>query len=79
LADGRSGDDHKNDAMPAEQQRFRDLSSLTNHRSRPAGPPAYYWYLTFELVQATGIDAVDAHGAVAAKAMRVLWQNPARS
>ncbi len=31
-----------------EAQAFRNLRSLTNHWSRPIGPPAYYWYLTFE-------------------------------
>src|SRR5580658_3168253 len=27
---------------------FRSIRSLRDHWSRPAGPPAYYWYLTFE-------------------------------
>lgn len=28
--------------------RFQDFRSLRNHWSRPIGPRAYYWYLTFE-------------------------------
>lgn len=31
-----------------ELERFRNIGSLRNHWSRPIGPPAYYWYLTFE-------------------------------
>jgi 2'-5' RNA ligase len=31
-----------------ELERFRGIRRLTNHWSRPVGPPAYYWYLTFE-------------------------------
>lgn len=34
-----------NEESPAD---FRDIRSLRNHWSRPVGPPAYYWYLTFE-------------------------------
>lgn len=30
------------------QNGFRDIRQLRNHWARPAGPPAYYWYLTFE-------------------------------
>jgi 2'-5' RNA ligase len=41
-------DEHGNDAAFDEPERFRSLRSLTNHWSRPIGPPAYYWYLTFE-------------------------------
>jgi 2'-5' RNA ligase len=33
---------------PEELERFRTIRSLRNHWSRPASPPAYYWYLTFE-------------------------------
>lgn len=33
---------------PEDLERFRNIQSLHNHWSRPAGPPAYYWYLTFE-------------------------------
>jgi len=29
-------------------ERFRNIQWLRNHWSRPAGPRAYYWYLTFE-------------------------------
>src|SRR5215472_13156818 len=32
---------------PGELERFRDIRWLRNHWSRPIGPPAYYWYLTF--------------------------------
>jgi len=31
-----------------ELERFRTIRRLRNHWSRPIGPPAYYWYLTFE-------------------------------
>lgn len=31
-----------------ELERFRNLRWLRNHWSRPIGPRAYYWYLTFE-------------------------------
>lgn len=31
-----------------EVERFRNLRWLKNHWSRPIGPRAYYWYLTFE-------------------------------
>jgi 2'-5' RNA ligase len=31
-----------------ELQRFRSISRLRNHWSRPVGPRSYYWYLTFE-------------------------------
>jgi 2'-5' RNA ligase len=42
------GDDEGFESNPGEQQRFRNLRSLTNHWSRPKGQPAFYWYLTFE-------------------------------
>lgn len=29
-------------------ERFRSVQRLRNHWSRPVGPRAYYWYLTFE-------------------------------
>ena len=29
-------------------ERFRGIQRLHNHWARPAGPRAYYWYLTFE-------------------------------
>jgi 2'-5' RNA ligase len=31
-----------------ELERFRRVRRLLDHWSRPVGPPAYYWYLTFE-------------------------------
>ena len=31
-----------------ELERFRSIEWLHNHWARPAGPRAYYWYLTFE-------------------------------
>jgi 2'-5' RNA ligase len=31
-----------------ELERFRNIRLLHNHWSRPIGPRAYYWYLTFE-------------------------------
>jgi hypothetical protein len=31
-----------------ELERFRNIRWLRDHWSRPIGPPAYYWYLTFE-------------------------------
>lgn len=31
-----------------ELERFRNIRWLRNHWSRPIGPRAYYWYLTFE-------------------------------
>lgn len=31
-----------------ELERFRNIKLLHNHWSRPIGPRAYYWYLTFE-------------------------------
>jgi 2'-5' RNA ligase len=33
---------------PGELERFRRIKRLHNHWSRPIGPRAYYWYLTFE-------------------------------
>lgn len=36
------------DPEEEELERFRAIRSLRNHWSRPASPPAYYWYLTFE-------------------------------
>jgi 2'-5' RNA ligase len=35
-------------ANSEELERFRSIRWLHNHWSRPVGPPAYYWYLTFE-------------------------------
>jgi 2'-5' RNA ligase len=35
-------------AGPGDLERFRDIRWLRNHWSRPIGPQAYYWYLTFE-------------------------------
>lgn len=35
-------------ANPEELERFRNIRWLRNHWSRPVGPRAYYWYLTFE-------------------------------
>lgn len=35
-------------AISEEVERFRNLRWLKNHWSRPIGPRAYYWYLTFE-------------------------------
>jgi hypothetical protein len=35
-------------ANPEELERFRSIRRLRNHWSRPIGPHAYYWYLTFE-------------------------------
>src|SRR5712691_5433248 len=34
--------------MSDKLERFRQLRWLHNHWSRPIGPRAYYWYLTFE-------------------------------
>lgn len=33
---------------PEEIERFRNIRLLRDHWSRPIGPRAYYWYLTFE-------------------------------
>lgn len=33
---------------PGGLERFRKIKRLHNHWSRPIGPRAYYWYLTFE-------------------------------
>jgi 2'-5' RNA ligase len=35
-------------ANPEDLERFRNIRSLHNHWSRPIGPRAYYWYVTFE-------------------------------
>lgn len=46
-----SGADNPQVASVAHQdsrQSFGDIRSLRNHWSRPPGPSAYYWYLTFE-------------------------------
>lgn len=40
--------DSRNPASLEELERFRNLRWLRNHWSRPIGPCAYYWYLTFE-------------------------------
>jgi 2'-5' RNA ligase len=37
-----------------ELQRFRSIQQLHNHWERKIGPPAYYWYLTFD-------DCTDLH------------------
>jgi 2'-5' RNA ligase len=37
-----------NPAGPEGLERFRNIRQLHNHWSRPIGPQAYYWYLTFE-------------------------------
>jgi hypothetical protein len=39
------------------QAGFPDIQTLRNHWARPAGPRAYYWYLTFE-------DAAELHALV---------------
>jgi 2'-5' RNA ligase len=42
-----------------ERRRFREISRLHNHWARSAGPPAYYWYLTFE--DCTALHALVEH------------------
>jgi 2'-5' RNA ligase len=34
--------------LEQELDRFRSIGQLRNHWARPAGPRAFYWYLTFE-------------------------------
>jgi 2'-5' RNA ligase len=41
-------DSRKPDSAADGLECFRSIQTLHNHWSRPAGPPAYYWYLTFE-------------------------------
>jgi 2'-5' RNA ligase len=43
-----SGGHVRDTANPGDLKHFRQVGRLGNHWARPASPPSYYWYLTFE-------------------------------
>lgn len=48
MTDSNIVDRHEVKIIEEEFEKFRKTQILTNHWARPAGRPAYYWYLTFD-------------------------------